>query len=159
MDSYGAFSAPVHDPKQFGASILHALFLPILAIHSEERRFQRYHEKKYVNPNMSILHFVRQYQKIHDKCLIVQDRQDFKTDDMERRRWSKYAIEKHASAAYTKNLFYRFLKEFEKTVEYDVKPEGQFQFWLVPNNKYVYGFGKRTYLLMALEATNLIEMA
>jgi hypothetical protein len=123
--------------------------------------------KKYVNTNIYILHFVRQYQKIHDKCLVAQDGQDFKTDDMERRRWSKYAIGKHTSAVYTKNLFYRFLKEFEKTAEYDVRLEGQFQFWLVPNNKYVYGFGKRTYLLMVLEvewnyyceSTNLIEMA
>ena len=67
---------------------------------------------------------------------------------------------------YTKNLFYRFSKEFEKTTEYDVKPKGQFQFWLVPNN-YVYGYGNMTYLVTALEdegsitvnAANLIEMA
>ena len=52
---------------------------------------------------------------------------------------------------YTKNLFYRFSKEFEKIAEYDVKPEGQFQFLLVPNNNYVYGYGKRTYLVIALE--------
>ncbi|KAG2570970.1 hypothetical protein PVAP13_7KG025629 [Panicum virgatum] len=106
--------------------------------------------KKYVNPNMSVLHFVRQYQKIQDKCLGVQDGQDFKTNDRNRRRCSRYPIEKHASAVYTKNLFYRFSKEFEKTAEYDVKPKGQFQFWLVPNN-YVYGYGNRTYLVTALE--------
>jgi len=82
--------------------------------------------KKYVNPNMSVLHFVRQYQNIQDKCLVAQDGQDFRTDDRERRRWSKYPIEKHASAVYTKNLFYRFSKEFEKTAEYDVRSEGQF---------------------------------
>ena len=82
--------------------------------------------KKYVNPNMSVLHFVRQYQKIQDKCLVAQDGQDFRTDDRERRRWSKYPIEKHASVVYTKNLFYRFSKEFEKTAEYDVRSEGQF---------------------------------
>ena len=40
--------------------------------------------KKYVNPNMSVLHFVRQYPKIQDKCLVVQDGQDFKTDDRDR---------------------------------------------------------------------------
>ena len=107
--------------------------------------------KKYVNPNMSVLHFVRQYQKIQDKCLVAQDRQDFKTDDRNRRRWSKYPIERHASTVYTKNLFYRFSKEFEKTAEYDVKPEGQFQFWLVPNNNYVYGYSKRRYLVTAIE--------
>jgi len=40
--------------------------------------------KKYVNPNMSVLHFVRQYPKIQDKCLVAQDGQDFKTDDRDR---------------------------------------------------------------------------
>ncbi|RLN24169.1 hypothetical protein C2845_PM07G17900 [Panicum miliaceum] len=105
--------------------------------------------KKYVNPNMSVLNFVKQYQKIQDKCLVAQDGQDFRTEDKERRRWSRYPIEKHASAVYTKNLFYRFSKEFEKTAEYDVTPEGQFQYWLVPNKKIVYGYGKRKYLVTA----------
>lgn len=107
--------------------------------------------KKYVNPNMSILHFVEQYQKIQDKCLVAQDGQDFRTDEKERRRWSRYPIEKHAATVYTKNLFYRFSKEFEKTAEYDVKPDGKHQFWLVPNNNSVYGYGKRTYLVTAVE--------
>ena len=84
--------------------------------------------KKYVNPNMSVLHFVKQYQKIQDKCLVAQDGQDFRTDDRARRRWSKYPIERHAASVYTKNLFYKFSKEFEKTAEYDVKPEGQFKY-------------------------------
>lgn len=35
--------------------------------------------KKYVNPNLSILQFVNQYQKIQDKCLVAQDGQDFRT--------------------------------------------------------------------------------
>ncbi|RLN35412.1 hypothetical protein C2845_PM03G29830 [Panicum miliaceum] len=79
------------------------------------------------------------------------DGQDFKTDDRDQRRWSRYPIEKHASTVYTKNLFYEFSKEFEKTAEYDVEPEGQLQFWLVPNSNYVYGYGKRTYLVTTLE--------
>ncbi|XP_039771231.1 protein FAR-RED IMPAIRED RESPONSE 1-like [Panicum virgatum] len=78
------------------------------------------------------------------------DGQDFRTDDRERRRWSKYPIEIHASAVYTKNLFYRFSKEFEKTAEYDVRPEGQFLYLLEPNNKFVYGYGKRTYIVTAV---------
>ncbi|RLN29226.1 disease resistance protein RGA2-like [Panicum miliaceum] len=41
--------------------------------------------KKYVNPNMFVLHFVRQYQKIQDKCLVAQDGQDFRTDGRDRR--------------------------------------------------------------------------
>ncbi|PUZ69766.1 hypothetical protein GQ55_2G137400 [Panicum hallii var. hallii] len=97
--------------------------------------------KNYVNPNIFVLRFVKQYQKIQDKCLVAWDRQDFRTNDRERSRWSKYPIEKHASTMYTKNLFYIFSKEFEKTAEYD----------LVPNNKSVYGYGKWTYLVTAIE--------
>ncbi|OQU81231.1 hypothetical protein SORBI_3006G031701, partial [Sorghum bicolor] len=82
--------------------------------------------KKYVNPNLSVLQFVRQYQKIQEKCLVAQDGQDFRTDENERRRWSRHPLEKHASTVYTKNMFYRFSKEFEKTAEYDVKPVGNY---------------------------------
>ncbi|KAJ1266111.1 hypothetical protein BS78_08G126200 [Paspalum vaginatum] len=107
--------------------------------------------KKYVNPNMSMLHFVRQYQKIQEKCLVAEGGQDFRTDENERRRWSRYPIEKHASTVYTKNMFYRFSKEFEKTAEYDVKPDGKLHYLLVPNNKFVYGYGKRSYMVTAIE--------
>ncbi|CAL4981047.1 unnamed protein product [Urochloa decumbens] len=110
--------------------------------------------KKYVNPNMSILHFVSQYQKIQEKCLVTEEGHEFKIDDRERRRWSKYPIERHAASVYTKNLFYRFSKEFEITAEYDVKPAGEFQYLLVPNNTTVYGYGKREYLVTSIEGDN-----
>jgi hypothetical protein len=48
-------------------------------------------------------------------------------------------------------MFYKFSKEFEKTAEYDVKPEGQFQYWVEPNSKFVYGYGKRNYLVMSIK--------
>ncbi|CAL4964886.1 unnamed protein product [Urochloa decumbens] len=95
-----------------------------------------------------------QYQKVQEKCLVAEEGQDFKTDDRERRRWSKYPIERHAASVYTKNLFYRFSKEFEKTAEYDVKPADEFQYLLVPNNTTVYGYGKREYLVTAIEGDN-----
>ncbi|KAG0537940.1 hypothetical protein BDA96_03G192000 [Sorghum bicolor] len=102
--------------------------------------------EKYVNPNLSVLQF-----KIQEKCLVAQDGQDFRTDENERRRWSRHPLEKHASTIYTKNMFYRFSKEFEKTTEYDVKPIGQFQYWVEPNNSFVYGYGKRNYLVTTIE--------
>jgi hypothetical protein len=73
--------------------------------------------KTYVNPNMSILHFVKQYQKIQDKILVAEDEEEFKTDDKDRRRWSRFPIERHAATIYTKKLFYIFSKEFEKYAE------------------------------------------
>jgi hypothetical protein len=48
-------------------------------------------------------------------------------------------------------MFYKFSKEFEKTTEYDVKPVGQFQYWVEPNNSFVYGYGKRNYLVTTIE--------
>ncbi|KAG0529419.1 hypothetical protein BDA96_05G096800 [Sorghum bicolor] len=48
-------------------------------------------------------------------------------------------------------LLKKFSKEFEKTAEYDVKPVGQFQYWLEPNNSFVFGYGKRNYLVTAIE--------
>ncbi|CAL5010875.1 unnamed protein product [Urochloa decumbens] len=92
-----------------------------------------------------------QYQKIQEKCLVAEEGQDFKTDDRERRRWSKYPIERHAASVYTKNMFYKFSKEFEKTAEYDVRPIGEFQYCLVPNDTKVYGYGKRDYIVTAIE--------
>lgn len=32
-----------------------------------------------------------------------------------------------------------------------MKPEGPLQYWLVPNNRFVYGYGKRSYLVTAIE--------
>ena len=63
----------------------------------------------------------------------------------------RHPLEKHAYTVYTKNMFYKFSKEFEKTAEYDVKPVGQFQYWVEPNNNFVYGYGKRNYLVTAIE--------
>ncbi|XP_021321689.1 protein FAR-RED IMPAIRED RESPONSE 1-like [Sorghum bicolor] len=48
-------------------------------------------------------------------------------------------------------LLKKFSKEFEKTAEYDVKPVGQFQYWLEPNNSFVFRYGKRNYLVTAIE--------
>ncbi|XP_062232789.1 protein FAR1-RELATED SEQUENCE 5-like [Phragmites australis] len=107
--------------------------------------------KLYVSPNLSILDFVKQYQKIQDKCLVAQDGQDFRTDDKTRNTWSKNPIEKHASTVYTKNIFYRFSKEFEKIEEYFVQHIGDYQFRLVPNDKFVDGYGARSYDVTAIE--------
>ncbi|XP_062179461.1 protein FAR1-RELATED SEQUENCE 5-like [Phragmites australis] len=100
--------------------------------------------KLYVSPNLSMLDFIKQYQKIQDKCLVAQDGQDFRTDDKTRNTWSKNPIEKHASTVYTKNIFYRFSKEFEKIEEYFVQHIGDYQFRLVPNDKFVDGYGTRS---------------
>ncbi|XP_062191257.1 protein FAR1-RELATED SEQUENCE 5-like [Phragmites australis] len=108
--------------------------------------------KRYVNPNLSILLFVKQYEKIQQKYLVAQDGQDFRTDDNEWHTWSKYPIEKYASIVYTKGIFYKFSKEFEKTAEYDVQEhEVPYQYKLVPNDKFVEDYGTRSYIVTAIE--------
>ncbi|XP_062197292.1 protein FAR1-RELATED SEQUENCE 9-like [Phragmites australis] len=107
--------------------------------------------KLYVSPNLSILDFIKQYQKIQDKCLVAQDGQDFRIDDKTRNTWSKNPIEKHASTVYMKNIFYRFSKEFEKIEEYFVQHIGDYQFRHVPNDKFVDGYGTRSYDVTAIE--------
>ncbi|XP_062217841.1 protein FAR-RED ELONGATED HYPOCOTYL 3-like [Phragmites australis] len=92
------------------------------------------------------------YEKIQQKYLIAQDGQDFRTDDNERHTWSKYPIEKYASTVYTKGIFYKFSKEFEKTAEYDVQEhEVPYQYKLVPNDKFVKDYGTRSYIVTAIE--------
>jgi hypothetical protein len=49
----------------------------------------------------------------------------FKTNDKDRRRWSRFPIERHVATIYTKKQFYRFSKEFEKHAEYDVNQESR----------------------------------
>ncbi|CAD6203963.1 unnamed protein product [Miscanthus lutarioriparius] len=125
-----------------------------VAEEEEEQKRRIAHKRKRMikgRRGRSLTDFVRQYQKIQEKCLVAQDGQDFRTDENERRRWSRHPLEKHASTVYTKNMFYKFSKEFEKTTEYDVKPVGPFQYWVEPNNSFVYGYGKRNYLVTAIE--------
>jgi hypothetical protein len=99
---------------------------------------------------MSILHFVEQYQKIQDKIYVVEDGGGFKTDDKDRRRWSRFPIERHVATIYTKKQFYRFSKEFEKHAEYDVNQESEVHFRLVPNNTHVYVYGRREYIVIEI---------
>jgi hypothetical protein len=99
---------------------------------------------------MSILHFVEQYQKIQDKIYVAEDGEEFKTDDKDRRRWSRFRKERHAATIYTKKLFYKFSKEFKKHAEYDAKQESEIHYRLVPNNTRVYGYGRREYIVTAI---------
>ena len=137
-----AFSAPVPHKAELHSSLLHAQLLPIPPVVSKERGVQCF-AQEVCEPKLVHAIVVRQYQKIQEKCLVAQDGQDFRTDENERRWWSRHPLEKHASTVYTKNMFYKFSKEFEKTIEYDVKPVGQFQYSVEPNNNFVYGYGKK----------------
>jgi hypothetical protein len=48
-------------------------------------------------------------------------------------------------------LFYKFSKEFKEIAEYEVKPESESDYLLVPNNVRLYGYGKRSYLVTTIE--------
>ena len=49
---------------------------------------------------------------------MAEDKQDFRTDQKVPSPWSRFPIEKHAIEVYTRNIYYRFRKEFEKNADY-----------------------------------------
>ena len=103
--------------------------------------------KRYVNPQNSIKHFVRQYEKINEKILGKEGQNDFRTDELEVRPWSPFPVEKHALAVYTRDIYYRFRLEFELIGRYNVQPMGSNMYMLVPNNLRCYPYGSRSYMV------------
>jgi hypothetical protein len=64
--------------------------------------------KRYVNPQNSIKHFVRQYEKIQKKVLSKEDNNDYRTNHLEVRPMTLFPIEKHALSVYTRDIYLRF---------------------------------------------------
>lgn len=92
--------------------------------------------KRYVNPQNSVLNFVKQYEKINDKILVKEGGNDYRTDELEPRLWSKFPIEKQALRVYTRDIYYRFQHEFSMIVMYNVRPQGGNMYLLEPNRIY-----------------------
>ena len=105
--------------------------------------------KRYVNPHNSILNFVKQYRKIQVHILVKEGGNDYRTDVLECRTWSPYPIEKQALEVYTRDIYYRFKHEFERIGRYNVRPEGNNLYTLVPNNLWCPVYGSREYVVFA----------
>ncbi|KAE8782542.1 protein FAR1-RELATED SEQUENCE 5-like [Hordeum vulgare] len=62
--------------------------------------------KRYVNPQNSVLNFVKQYEKINDKILVKERGNDYRTEELEPRLWSTFPLEKQALRVYTRDIYY-----------------------------------------------------
>ena len=107
--------------------------------------------KNYVNPNNSILDFVKQYQKIQIHILVKEGRNDYRTNVLAGETWSPYPIEKQALAVYTRDIFYIFSHEFQRIGRYNVRPQGNNLYLIVPNNEWCPVYGSREYTVYANE--------
>ncbi|CAM0943016.1 unnamed protein product [Alopecurus aequalis] len=105
--------------------------------------------KRYVNPQNSIVHFVKQYEKIQIRMLSKEGKNDFDTDELVLDTWSPFPIEKYARAVYTRPIYHRFKMEFELIGSYNVQPQGQNMYLVVPNNLRCYPYGGRSYMVNA----------
>jgi hypothetical protein len=105
--------------------------------------------KRYINPQNSIKHFVKQYEKIQKKVLGQEGNNDYMTDELEVRPMTLYPIEKHALAVYTRDIYLRFRLEFELIGRYNVQVLAANMYYLVPNNLRCYPYGGRSYMVNA----------
>ncbi|CAM0884998.1 unnamed protein product [Alopecurus aequalis] len=105
--------------------------------------------KRYVNPQNSLKHFVKQYEKIQQRMLYREGHNDFDTDELVLDPSTSFPIEKHAMAVYTRPIYRRFVLEFEMIGRYNVQPQGQNMYMCVPNNLRCYPYGARSYLVNA----------
>ncbi|KAK1685552.1 hypothetical protein QYE76_046400 [Lolium multiflorum] len=105
--------------------------------------------KRYINPHNSIKHFVKQYEKLQQRILGKEGHNDFRTDELEPDPWSPFPIEKQALAVYTRPIYHRFRKEFALIGCYNVQPQGNNLYQLVPNNEKCYLYGGRYYMVNA----------
>ncbi|KAK1696754.1 hypothetical protein QYE76_013451 [Lolium multiflorum] len=105
--------------------------------------------KRYINPHNSIKHFVKQYEKLQQRILGKEGHNDFRTDELEPDPWSSFPIDKHALAVYTRPIYHRFRLEFALIGCYNVQPQGNNFYQLVPNNEKCYPYGARYYMVNA----------
>ncbi|KAM0889705.1 hypothetical protein ACQ4PT_027520 [Festuca glaucescens] len=105
--------------------------------------------KRYINPHNSIKDFVKQYEKLQQRILCKEGHNDYRTDELEPETWSPFPIEKHALAVYTRPVYHRFKLEFALIGCYNIQPQGNNFYQLVPNNEKCYPYGARYYMVNA----------
>ncbi|XP_071685140.1 protein FAR1-RELATED SEQUENCE 5-like [Lolium perenne] len=105
--------------------------------------------KRYTNPKNSILHFVKQYEKLQSHVLVKEGGNDYMTDCLELRPWSPFPVEEHAFKVYCRDIYLRFRNEFELIGRYNVLPFGCNFYKLEPNRGWCAKYGTRTYLVTA----------
>ncbi|XP_020195395.4 protein FAR1-RELATED SEQUENCE 5-like [Aegilops tauschii subsp. strangulata] len=97
--------------------------------------------KRYVNPHNSMLNFVKQYEKIQNHILAKEGCNDYRTEHLEIELWSNFPIEKQAYKTYTRDLYRKFIEEFELIGRYNAFQVGADIFELRPNQEFVAKYG------------------
>ena len=134
-----------------GALLFQTLLLPFPQSTQRSEDFNAV-LKRYVNPQNSVLNFVKQCKKINDKILVKEGGNDYRTDELEPRTWSPFPVERQALKVYTRDLYYRWQHEFEMIDKYNVRPQGGEFYLLEPNNTYAGVYGRRSYMVSACVA-------
>ncbi|CAL4993485.1 unnamed protein product [Urochloa decumbens] len=107
--------------------------------------------KRYVNPQMSILNFVRQYMKIQEKISCDEDENEFNSDQkVPSVLFSGYPIEEHACKFYTRKIYYKFQVELKLSTSYKITEVSGCTYTLTPTKGYVFGYDMRDYMVFAV---------
>uniref|UniRef100_A0A8I6X7M0 SWIM-type domain-containing protein n=1 Tax=Hordeum vulgare subsp. vulgare TaxID=112509 RepID=A0A8I6X7M0_HORVV len=105
--------------------------------------------KKYVNPQNSIMDFIRQYATIQEKIMCAESKQDADTTITTARRWSYNPIELQMSSIYTRNIFLRFQGEMQSLLSYSCKQMGAQEYMVDCIAKFVPGYGNKSFKVHA----------
>ncbi|KAE8804375.1 hypothetical protein D1007_19393 [Hordeum vulgare] len=119
--------------------------------------------KKYVNPQNSVMDFIRQYAAIQEKIMCAESKQDADTTITTVRKWSYNPIELPMSTIYTRNIFVRFHGEMQLLLSYICKQTDAQEYMVECIAKFVQGYGDKSFKIMVqlgvttLSATYIIK--
>ncbi|XP_044969699.1 protein FAR1-RELATED SEQUENCE 5-like [Hordeum vulgare subsp. vulgare] len=105
--------------------------------------------KKYVNPQNSIMDFIRQYAAIQEKIMCAESKQDADTTITTARKWSYNPIELQMSSIYTRNICVRFHGEMQSLLSYSCKQTGAQEYMVDYIAKFVPGYGNKSFKVHA----------
>ena len=105
--------------------------------------------KKYVNPQNSLIDFIRQYAAIQEKIMCAEDKQDADTVIKEARKWSYHPIELQMSKVYTRNIFLRFQGEMQAVMSYNCKQLSPLTYVVDCISRFVPGYGDKSFNVKA----------
>ncbi|CAL5034092.1 unnamed protein product [Urochloa decumbens] len=106
--------------------------------------------KRYVNPQMSILNFVRQYMKIQEKICCDEEENEFTSGQkVPSELFSGYPIEEQACKFYTRKIYYKFQLELKLSTSYKITEVSGYTYTLTLIKTYVFGYDMRDYMVFA----------
>ncbi|KAE8771171.1 protein FAR1-RELATED SEQUENCE 5-like [Hordeum vulgare] len=105
--------------------------------------------KKYVNPQNSIMDFIRQYAAIQEKIMCAESKQDADTTITTARKWRYNPIELQMSSIYKRNIFVTFQGEMQSLLSYSCKQTGAQEYMVDCIAKFVPAYGSKSFKVHA----------